>query len=80
MRLMSPRQVMVSTVAVQDSDRSSGSLGCLAWPDTADAGDPIAGWPLVELPPRLPVASRPLHRVPARGTRSRPSVEKRGQL
>lgn len=59
---MSPQPGCYSTVAVQDSDRPCGSLACPACAGT-DGGDPLSGWPPVELPrlPWLPAASRSLH-------------------
>jgi hypothetical protein len=41
---------VLPTVAVQDSDRPCGSLACPACAGTDD-GDPLSGWPPVELPP-----------------------------
>lgn len=41
---------VLPTVGVQYSDRPSGSLVCPVCADIADGGDPIAGWPPVELP------------------------------
>ena len=41
---------VLPTVGVQYGDRPSGSLVCPVCADIADGGDPIAGWPPVELP------------------------------
>ena len=51
---MSPQRDVLSTVAVQDSDRPSGSLACPACAGIAEVGDPKSGWPSVELPPIPP--------------------------
>lgn len=52
---MNPQAGVLSTVAVLDSDRPSGSLACSACAGIAEVGDPISGWPPVELPP-IPLA------------------------
>jgi hypothetical protein len=66
---MNPRPGVLPTVAVQDSDRPSGSLACPACAGIAEVGDPKSGWLLAQW--RHPGAPFPCARRVG-GTRSRP--------